>query len=249
MLLGALHSPATVGLYRFGNRMATGATDIFSQPMSAFAATQFGAAARCDADLAAPLARFAGTTALLGGLVSATIIVLARDVVLALFHPAYLPALVVAYAMALRSVAGVGQLLVEPAFAALGRTAWVMLFDMVSTAIALAAVFAVSPFGLEALAWAQVAAVLLTTAWAFHLLRARGGIRIGGAVRAFAGAVALSLVYGLLLWLAYRAIPVILPMARIEALGLGLGLAAVLAVSILAIGARLRIFSLQAFAG
>lgn len=248
LLLGALYSPAAVGLYRFGNRVATGATDICNQPMSNFAATQFGAAARHNRDLAIPLARFSGTIALLGGLVGAVIIVFARDVIALFFQPSYLPALVVTYAMALRGAASVGQMLVEPAFAALGRTGWVMMFDLVSTLIAVAAIFVASPFGLEALAWTQALVVVGTTAWAFHLLSWRGHIHIGGALRNFAGAILLSLLYGLMLYQAYRMIG-LLPLGRIEALTLGLAVAAGLALVPLAIGARLRVFSLQAFSG
>lgn len=248
LLLGMLYSPAAVGLYRFGNRVATGATDIFNQPMSNFAATQFGAAARRERDLAVPLARFAGTITLLSGIVGAVIIVFARDVIALFFQASYLPALVVTYAMALRGAATVGQMLVEPAFAALGRTTWVMMFDLVSTTISVAAIFVASPFGLEALAWTQALVVLGTTCWAFCLLRWRGHVRIGRAVRNFTGAIALSAIYGLVLYGTYRAI-LLLPLNGTEILGLGFVNAAILALMVLAIAARLRVFSLQAFSG
>ncbi|SFF87013.1 Membrane protein involved in the export of O-antigen and teichoic acid [Novosphingobium sp. CF614] len=249
LLLGMLHSPAAVGLYRFGNRVATGATDIFNQPMSNFAATQFGAAARRDQDLAVLLGRFAGTITMLSGIVGAVVIVFAHDVIAIFFHPSYLPALIVTYALAMRGAAGVGQMLVEPAFSALGRTAWVMMFDLVSTVISVAAIFVASPLGLEALAWTQALVVLGTTFWAFHLLRWRGHIRIGGAVRNFAGAIVLSAAYGLVLHLVYRQAMPRLPVGRIEALGLGLAAAAVLGLAALALAARLRVFSLRAFSG
>lgn len=249
LLLGMLHSPAAVGLYRFGNRVATGATDIINQPMASFAATQFGAAARRDEDLAEPLARFAGTVTLLGGIVGAAIIVFARDVIVLFFQPSYLPALAVTVAMALRGAAGVGQLLLEPAFAALGRTAWVMVFDLVSTVIAVAAIFAASPLGLGALAWTQALVVLGTTAWAFHLLRVKGRIAIRRAVRNFIGAIALSGAYGVALSFTFRGISSGLGPGRIEALGLGLVAAMVLALGILVAAARLRIFSLRTFSG
>ncbi|MCT2398907.1 oligosaccharide flippase family protein [Novosphingobium mangrovi (ex Huang et al. 2023)] len=248
LLLGAFHSPTAVGLYRFGSRVATGATDVFTQPMCTFAATQFGAAARQDKDLATPLARFAGTITLLSGIAGAVIIVFARDVIAIFFQPSYFAALVVTYAMALRGAASVGQTLVEPVFAALGRTGRVMMFDMVSTAISIAAIFAASPFGLEVLAWIQALVVLGTTAWAFHLLRWQGRIRIGGAVRNLAGAAALSAGYGLVLF-AGRAMLSWVPVDRIEALGLGLVTAALLALAVLALAARLRVFSLGAFSG
>lgn len=249
LLLGMLHSPAAVGLYRFGNRIATGATDIVNQPMANFAATQFGAAARQEIDLAEPLARLTGTVALLGGIVGATIIVFARDVIVLFFQPSYLPALAVTFAMALRGAAGAGQMLVEPAFAALGRTSWVMVFDLVTTAIAVAVIFATSPLGLGLLAWAQAAVVLGTTGWAFFLLRRRGHIRIRRAVRNFAGAIVLSTLYGVVLSAAYRAMDAGLALSRISTLGLGLVAASALALAVLALAIWLRVFSLRAFSG
>ncbi|MCJ2186816.1 oligosaccharide flippase family protein [Novosphingobium beihaiensis] len=248
LLLGLLHSPAAVGLYRFGNRVATGATDVFNQPMSTFAATQFGAAARQDRDLAVPLARFAGAITMLTGLTGAVIIVFAHDVIALFFQTSYLAALAVTYAMALRGAAGAGQMLIEPAFAALGRTGWVMMFDLVSTGVAIAAVFAASPFGLEVLAWTQAAVVLGTTGWAFGLLRWRGQIRIGDALRAFGGAVMLCALYGGLLAICRMGIAA-LPLSPLAALVLGLACAGGLALAVLALAVRLRIFSLQAFSG
>ena len=249
LLLGLLHSPAAVGLYRFGNRVATGASDVFNQPMSSFAATQFGAAARQDRDLAMPLARFSGTITMLSGLTGAVIVVFAHDVIALFFQPSYIAALVVTYAMALRGAASVGQMLVEPAFAALGRTGWVMLFDLVSTLIAIAAIFAASPFGLEMLAWTQAAVVLAATGWAFWLLHWHGGIRIAGALRNFAGAAALSALYGLALSGLYTRGIAALPLPPAETLALGLLGAGMLALAALALAAQLRIFSLQAFSG
>ncbi|WP_231568210.1 oligosaccharide flippase family protein [Novosphingobium malaysiense] len=248
LMLGMLHSPAAVGLYRFGNRIATGATDIINQPMSSFAATQFGSAGRQDKDLATPLSRFAGTITLLSGIVGAVVIVFARDVIEIFFRSSYLPALVVTYAMALRGAASAGQLLVEPAFAAIGRTGWVMIFDMVSAAVAVAAIFAASPFGLEALAWTQVLVVLGTTVWAFWLLHWRGTVRVGGAIRNFAAALVLSGCYGIVLHAGRRVLST-LPFGRLEALGLGLALAAIAGLALVALATRLRVFSFQAFSG
>ncbi|MCJ2178944.1 oligosaccharide flippase family protein [Novosphingobium album (ex Hu et al. 2023)] len=249
LLLGMLHSPAAVGLYRFGNRVATGATDVFNQPMTTFAATQFGVAARRDRDFAMPLAQFSGTITMLSGLTGAVIIVFAHDAVTLFFRPSYLAALTVTYAMALRGAASVGQMLIEPVFAALGKTAWVMMFDLVSTVIAVAAIFAASPFGLEALAWTQAAVVLGTTGWAFGLLHWRGHIRIGSALRNFAGAVALCVIYGLILLGVYRLGIAAMQLRPVETLTLGLAFAALLAVAVLSVATRLRIFSLQAFSG
>ncbi|MAC56721.1 MAG: polysaccharide biosynthesis protein [Novosphingobium sp.] len=248
LLLGLLHSPAAVGLYRFGSRVATGATDVINQPMLSFAATQFGAAARQDKDLAKPLARFAGTITLLSGMVGAVIIVFARDVIAIFFQTSYMAALVVTYAMALRGAASAGQMLVEPAFAAMGRTGWVMLFDMVATAVSVAAIFIASPFGLEALAWTQAIVVLGTSAWAFWLLNRRGHLHTQPAMRAFAGASALSVGYGLIL-LACRYELATLSWAPLPTLGIGLSVAVLVGIAVVVLAARLRLFSFQAFSG
>jgi O-antigen/teichoic acid export membrane protein len=249
LLLGLFYSAAAVGLYRFGNRVATGATDILAQPMSNFAATQFGAASRSGSGLEQVLVRFSGTVALLTGMVGAVVIVFAHDVIAICFHPSYLAALVVTYAMALRGIAGAGQSLVEPAFAALGRTSWVLMFNVLTGIVSVAAIAVSTPFGLEALAWGQALVVLVMTGVAFHLLHRRGGIDVAPAVRCFAGACALALAYGLALALLRFHLLAKLPLTAIELLGLGLSSAAVLALLFLALAARLRIFRLAAFSG
>ncbi|WP_238532486.1 oligosaccharide flippase family protein [Novosphingobium pentaromativorans] len=249
LLLGLFHSPGAVGLYRFGNRVATGATDILMQPMNNFAATQFGAAGRDDRDLGAVLARFAGTIALLGGMAGAVVIVLAPDVISTFFQPSYEGALVVTAAMALRGVAGVGQSLVEPVFAALGRTSWVVMFNLVAGATCVAAIAVSAPFGLGVLAWGQAIAILVMTALAFHLMRRRGGISTGAAVRRFLGACALALAYGLVLAaIRFRFLPA-MAISPLQTLLVSLACAALVGAVILLVAMRLRIFSLHAFSG
>lgn len=249
LLLGLFHSASAVGLYRFGNRVATGATDILTQPISSFAATQFGAAARDERDLAQVLARFSGTAALLAGMLGAVMIVFVRDVIEAFFHPSYLAALVVTYAMALRGMAGAGQLLVEPVFAALGRTSWVLMFNLLTGAVTVAAVVIATPFGLEVLAWTQVLVVLAATGLAFHLMRRRGGIDIADALRGFVGACGLTLAYGAILGAVRFVVLEGLPLSDLQMLGAGLAFAGIAAVPALVLASRLRVFSLHALSG
>jgi O-antigen/teichoic acid export membrane protein len=249
LLLGLFHSAAAVGLYRFGNRVATGATDILTQPMSSFAATQFGAAARSERPLAPVLARFSGTIALLAGMLGAVLIVFVHDVIEAFFHPTYLAALIVTYAMALRGIAGVGLLLVEPVMSALGRTRLVFVFNLVTSGVAVAAILIATPFGLEALAWGQALVVLASTVLAFHLMCRHGGVEVRGAVRGFVGACGLTLAYGLVLAAIRFLVLAGLPLSGPQVLGAGLTFAAVTGVLFLALAARLRIFSLHAFSG
>ncbi|MPS68635.1 MAG: polysaccharide biosynthesis protein [Novosphingobium sp.] len=249
VMLGLFHSPADVGLYRFGNRIATGATDILTQPMSNFAATQFGNSARQEQDLAGPLARFSGTVALLTGMAGAVIIVFGRDIVSAFFQPSYLAALVVTYAMSLRGVAGAGQLLVEPAFAALDRTHWVMMFNLIAAALSVAAILIATPFGIAALAWSQAFVVLITTIWGFHLIRWKGHVRVGLAVRNFIAAGALALAYFLMLYALRHCGFLIMSAPPITTLVIGLLASAMLGLVFLAMAYRLRIFSLEVFSG
>lgn len=191
LLLGLAYSTAEAGLYRFGNRLATGATDVVVQPMRSMALARFGAAGREDQDLGPLLARFAGTTLLLVGGTAATIAVLARDVVTLLFDPAYLAALAVTYALALRAVAGVGMLLMDAALTARGRTGMVMRFSTVLALASLAAVLATSSLGLGAVAWAQAAVALAASLAALWTLGQVGGLPLGGALRASGTALAL----------------------------------------------------------
>lgn len=248
LLLGLFFSASAVGLYRFGNRVATGATDILTQPMSNFAATQFGAASRDGRGLAPVLARFSGTIALLAGMLGAVVIVFAHDVITAFFRTSYLGALVVTYAMALRGIAGVGQLLVEPAFSALGRTSWVLMFNLFTGAVSVAAILVATPFGLEALAWIQALVVFATTGLAFYVIRHRGGIDVHDAVRAFGGACVLTIGYGLAV-AGFRHGLAQTGLSGIDVLGPGLAFSVVAGAPFLVLASRMRIFSLHAFSG
>lgn len=249
LLLGLFHSPTTLGLYRFGNRIATGATDVLTQPMSNFASTQLGSAARHDRDLSPMLAQFSGTIALLTGMVGAVIIVFGGDLISLLFQPSYLAALVVTYAMGLRGIAGVGQMLIEPTFAALDRTHWVMIYNFVTAIASIIAMAAAAPFGIEILAWSQTAMVLLSTMWAFHLIRWKGGVQIGPALRNFVIASLLALAFGVMIYALRQGGLVMLGFSASITLVGNLLVSALLGLATLVIGAHLRAFSLETFSG
>lgn len=124
-----------------------------------------------------------------------------------------------------------------------------MLFNLATAAVATTAVIAATPFGLAALAWTQAAVVLAATVWAFYLMEKRGGIDTRQAVRNFIGACLLSLAYGLTLYAARRWLLPLLSLPPIANLAAGLLGAIALALVCLAIGVRLRLFSLRAFSG
>lgn len=247
LLLGLMFSTAEAGLYRFGNRVAGGAVDVILQPMRSFALTQFGAAGRKGKDLAHPLERFTGTIVVLTGGVASVVVVFAPAVVADFFNPAYLAAIGVTYAMALRSVLSIGNLLLEPALAAKDRTGRVMMFNLVWTVLTILAVFVFSSFGLAALAWSQAAVMGLTTVSAFWLLR-REGIRVGRAVRALGVSLGLVVLYAAALnelWLLIQAAIE----SDVLALCLGLGVATLLGCVALVLAWKLKVFTLGAFSG
>ncbi len=248
LLLGLMYSTAEAGLYRFGNRLASGAIDIVGQPMRSFALTQFAAAGRAGRNLAHPLQRFSGTATLLTGGIAATIIVLAADVVETFFNPAYLAGVVVTYAMCIRAVLTLGTMVLEPALATESKTGLVMLFNLWWTIISIGSVFVFSPFGLDVLAWGQAGVMCASTASAFVVLKYKAGIAIGPAIRAVLVSAALCVLYGIALWQVWTYIE---PLFAREAIAIAAGLAAaaVLGLITMVIGWKLRVFSLGVFSG
>jgi O-antigen/teichoic acid export membrane protein len=249
LLLGLMFTTAEAGLYRFGNRVAGGAVDVVTQPMSSFALTQFGAAGRNNQDLAGPLERFIGSIVLLTGGVGAVVIIFAGQIVSDYFNPAYVAGLVVTYAMAVRAVVSVGTLMLEPAMAALGKTGAVMMFNLITTAITVGAVFLAAPFGLEVLAWTQAGVAGIATLAALLFLHYRGGIAIAGALKALVVAAALVICYGLVVAWTWPVIVAELGLSDGLALAVGLGWATLLSLPTLVAGWKLKVFALRVFSG
>lgn len=248
ILLGLYYSTAEVGLYRFGSRVALSATDMLSQPMTNFAITQMGAAARGSRDFAAPLTRFVGTIALLTGMMGAVVIVFAESAI-SQFFEAYILAVVVTYAMATRAALGASTLLMESVFAAVAKTSWVMTFNLVVAIVAIIACFAAAPFGLAALAWSQVAVVFLSAFWAFALIHWKAGVAVQGAVRSYLVALGLAVLYGVTLaWLSRQILP-LFGLDPLWQLLCGVVMAALLGPLFLLLGWRMRVFTLRVFQG
>lgn len=247
LLLGLMFTTAEAGLYRFGNRVATGATDVVAQPMQSFALTQFGAANRKERDFAPLLARFVGTTLIVIGGVAATVAVLVGRVSASFFDPAYTGALLVTYALAIRAILQTGTMLAEPVLAARHKTGVLMRYNLLWTVVTVVSVFAVAPFGLEALAWSQAAVALMATVAAMLLMR-RFGVDTRPAWRAFAVATGLIAGYAAVLWAAWDLLSpaIVNPYA---AIGAGLFVALLLGLATMALGNRLRVFSLGVFSG
>ncbi len=249
LILGLTFSTAEAGLYRFGNRVATGAVDVIAQPMRSFALTQIAAAGRQGRSLSPAVDRFIGGTVLLTGGVAAVIAVFAEQIVTTLFNPAYLPAVIVTYAMAVRGVVSIGPMLLEPVLATRERTGQIMRFNLVWAVITVVSVVLSAPYGLAILAWTQVAVTAASTLWAVLLMQRMADVPVAGPLRALLVAGALVSIYGLGLAASWPVIADLVGVAGGGALAVGLIWALALSLPTLAAGRALRVFSLNIFSG
>ena len=157
IILGVMFTTAEAGLYRLGNRIATGLADIFNAPLRTFAWVSFGAAHRQDRSFGKELEEFIGTASFILLCLCVTLMVFAEPLISALLGEAWMGAVPVVYALAVARFAGVPDLFLEPALGAAGRTGTVLWYRLVSVVLMLAAVSVVSPLGTAAVAWAQTA--------------------------------------------------------------------------------------------
>lgn len=249
LLLGLFFSTAEAGLYRFGARIAAGATDIVTQTMQSFALGQLGAAARAGRDLAPLVTRFTGTTVLLAGGVATTVAIIGPAAVDVWFDPAYLGAVAVIHAMSARAVFGIGLTMLDPVMAALGKTGAVMRLNLWLTLAGIALALATAPFGLAALAWSQAALAALASLLALRAIAREGGVDMAGARRAWGRAAGLVALYGAGLWGVWLGLGQIPAPGAGPLIGAGLAAALTLATLTLLAGWRLRLFSLASFSG
>ena len=249
VLVGLYFSTAEVGLFRFGSRMAFGATDAVVQPVSIFAVSQFGAEARNERKFQRVLVRFAGTMTLVSGMVGVGIIVFAEQGISLMFKEEYLAALIITYAVALRSCVGIGKWLLEPTFAALGKTGIIVSFNFFSMLGSLAAVFITAPMGIEVMAWTATGLTVLNTGAAFAIIRLKGGVPVAGSVRCYLIALGLVGAYGLTLWQMNVHLVPLFGWAPMWSLIAGIAIAAVIGIGLMYLASRLRVFTLQVFSG
>jgi O-antigen/teichoic acid export membrane protein len=249
LLMGLLFTTAEAGLYRFGNRVASGATDVVAQPMQSFALTQFGAANRQDKPMGPVLTRFVGSVIMLTGWVACIIIVFSATVVGTYFNEAYLAGIGVAYAMVARGVLNAGFLLSTPAMSAKGRTGVLMVLNTATALSVIAAVTVSAPFGLAALAWAQTAVTFGATVASLVLMRRKADIAIYGAFLALAKALVLISTYGVVLWILWGALQGATDWGVGLTLTAGLAMSVVLALPTFYIATKLRVFTLAVFSG
>jgi len=124
-----------------------------------------------------------------------------------------------------------------------------MVFNLGFAGASVAAVVVTAPFGLAALAWGQAAVALSATLVALWMLHRTADIAVGGALRAFTLACLLIAVYGVALSVSRGWLTQALDLAGGGALAAGLVWAALLALPVLALAGRLRVFGLRAFSG
>ena len=162
LLLGLMFSTTEAGLFRFGNRVATGLTDVIIQPINSFALTHFGAAQRRGGDFAAIYARFASTTLLLLGITCIAIALLVGPAVHAFLAHSFSEAVGVTYALCVAKGVSVGRVFVEPILSARGKTVSYFYYSTASTVIAIVAILLAAPAGLLAVAWGQSVAMVMS---------------------------------------------------------------------------------------
>ncbi|MEM1387906.1 MAG: oligosaccharide flippase family protein [Pseudomonadota bacterium] len=249
LLLGIIFTSAEAGLYRFGGRVAGGATDVVAQPMRSFALSRFAAEGRRDGPLENLLALYAGSMTLLIGGVAAVVVVFAEVSVAAFFDAGYLAAVGVAIAMAFRAVVSLGWSLLEPVFVAVDKTDAIMRFNMVWMIAIVGGVLVAAPFGLDVLAWSQMALNLLASLAAFSMIQKVAGVSMKPAAVSTTRAGILVIAYALILWATWEFLAQAVGAEGGWAILVGLIWSIFLSVPILLIGQRLKVFSLSIFIG
>ncbi|WP_375175099.1 oligosaccharide flippase family protein [Pseudooceanicola sp.] len=248
ILLALLFSTAESGLYRFANRLAMAAVDVIAQPLRSFSLKSFGTAARHHLPLTPLFTRYFTAALLLIGGAGATVLILGGAVVETLFRAEYLLAIGAVQALALRAAARVGQAMVEPTFAATGRTTIAALNNLVVSCAMIALVVAVAPFGFVTLAWAQAGLQLLSIPFSLWMIARFAPVDIRAGLGQADQALLLLAGYGVALWLGWQGLegqlppgPLRLTLGLCLALGLG-GVAALIAT-------RQRLLTPALFAG
>lgn len=208
IVLGLMFTTAEAGLYRFGDRLASGALDILQQPLVTIALAKFGLAGRKNRPFQPVYIEFSVTMTTLVGIGAVTIAIFAAPVLEIAFQPAYLAGAAVATALAMRSVLQSCSMLVEPALAAQGRISRAIVFACIVSIAQVGTAVAVSPFGLATLAWSQAAASLLVSLWGLVYVLRPTGISLGGVAPALlrsAAVVGLYAIAAFLVWQLFEA--------------------------------------------
>ncbi|MGR3756671.1 MAG: oligosaccharide flippase family protein [Tranquillimonas sp.] len=158
LILGAFLTPAAVGAYRGGARIAQTASDVVLQPLAVLSWSRF---ARLEgqgdtARLRLAWQQNAALSAAMVWPVMASVAVLAPQLVVTLFDASWLPAAGVVTLLSLaRAARSLGALL-EPTMLCTGRARMQFRLRLIDGALLLVALLALGPFGGEAAALAHL---------------------------------------------------------------------------------------------
>ncbi|MGB3242950.1 MAG: oligosaccharide flippase family protein [Sulfitobacter sp.] len=205
LVLAGLFSTAESGLYRFANRLAQATVEIVAQPYRTFALRHFGDAARGRTTLAPVFAQFLGAGTLLLGGFAATLFVLGAPAVEIMFRPEYAAAIVTMQALTVRAGARVGQLIIQPVFAARKRTTPAFYYNLGLTLAILGTIIVCAPMGLEALALSQALVQVLSVPLAIWVIHRWAEVDTAPALNNFFWALGLVGAYGIGVWVLWQA--------------------------------------------
>lgn len=248
LVLGVAFTTAEAGLYRFGHRLATGAADMVGHPMRSFALTQFGAANREGRKVADVVERFTSTTLVLVGCAVVSVMVFADDLLKQMFRPEYAGSLIVVYGISVHALFLLGNFLVEPVMASLGRTKVAFVYYSVVTAIQVGATLIVAAYGINALAWTLAGLALVFSVAGFWVISRYGDVPLVLIARAVWRSAVFVLAYAVLA-LAARQFFVGVFGEGSQALIAGIAASSVLGVLILFCAAKSRVLDLRTFSG
>lgn len=168
LMLGATMSTASAGLYRLGNRIAMVPIELIGQPVRTFALAQFGDTHRNDRPFSPLAAAFVSSMTFVMGGIGATVSIFGKELVTYLFQPAYLAALPITMALIVRSILGIGDSLLEPVLASVGKTKLIFWHRTFWALVVVAGMFAAAPFGAPAVAWTLAGIMFFASAVTFR---------------------------------------------------------------------------------
>lgn len=193
LIIGVVHNPAQVGFYRAAVRIVGAAQETVREPARQLLWFSLGAAR--DAD---PTGKATTETALrycellcaIAGPLFIALAVFAPHVTVLILGAKWAPAgpiiAILAAAACVRLLASV----VEPLLALKGRTDLVQRFVLATSLISAILLTAAVPFGLEAIAWSELASALVAMPIAAMMLRRHAQIGAGTLIRVLAPVLA-----------------------------------------------------------
>jgi O-antigen/teichoic acid export membrane protein len=155
----------------------------------------------------------------------------------------------VTYAFAMRALFGVGLHFLTPALSALDQTKVLFYFETFLAISIITAIAVAAPFGLVTLAWAQAFTTLAASVAAFIVMRRVTDVDVSGACRAFITAAILAFIYGIFLYITWTYFISTLHLAEGLLIAIGICASFVSFLPLLAVGKKLRVFTLQVFSG